>query len=318
MTQEPDPNTYCGTADTCSLFEIVTEIELFLEKDAGQSIVYAMCLLSGSPALTTEFFIEGGSMYEVLFANTPYAHALQASPYYRLTEPGTPFTQYLCEEHPVGFGWFTWGAGSLEASATHWRSLLTVQMPDGVITHFRHYSASVMADCIQGCSAKEITLLLGPLAGIAVPLPDGTWLCVEHPALADHSAQDIARQHVCRDAPWWKVNDAQLQALESNVNTTLVHNIRLDAWQNHPQWVEPFDSFNDLDSFITSGLKGAKDWGFSGAEQQTAFARLCLASNTISLESIPECGRVLHSAQLSNTSKLDNLSQILGVTPWPA
>jgi hypothetical protein len=175
-----------------------------------------------------------------------------------------------------------------------------------------------MANFIQGCSAEEIALLLGPMTGIAVPLPDDAWLCVEHPELARLSAKDIARRHVYRDAPWWRINDAQLQALEGCMHTTLVHNIRLDAWQNHPQWVEPFESFRDLDSFIASALKGAKSWGFSGPERQTAFARFCLARNSLSLESIPECGTVLHAAHLSDINKLALLAQILGVAPCSA
>lgn len=291
----------------------VASSDLLLANAEVAGNVYAMCLLLGSQTFTEEFFIDGGSVYEALFANTLYAHALSTSPYYRLVLHHDSFTKYILSERPDGFGWFSWGGGDIKLSTVHWRSLLTVIMPSGMLTHFRYYSASVMSSLIKGCTIEEIILLLGPMAGLAIPLSDGSWLCIKNPMLEQYSAMEIAARYQYRPAPWWQISITQVEALESCLTTTLVHNIRFDIWQNQPHWLEPFDNFKELDEFIVAGLKQSKIWGFTGENEQTIFVQLCLSRNTYFIENIDCCGSILNANTLDNMSKLTKLASILGV-----
>ncbi|MDR2744090.1 MAG: DUF4123 domain-containing protein [Desulfovibrio sp.] len=293
------------------------DIAVILARKNRQEILCSMCLLMNNPELTSAFF-EQSPMYDALFAGTPYVQAMQASPYCRREAVESSFTSYLCRQRPVGFGWFAWGATTWTGNIAHWRSLLTVKMPNGTTTHLRLYSSGIMLDLLRGCSRPEIAALLGPMSGMAIPLSDSKWMCVEHPALKNDVAEEtISNAYQYRPPPWWEVSGAQCEALNTRLEGVLVHNIRLDVWMNHPDWAEPFNSFAELDGFIAKSLKVAREWGFIDTEEQTQFVKLFLAGKTESVKSIPTGETMLCSKEISNAHKLGRLADLLGIIPWP-
>lgn len=275
--------------------------------------LHAMFVTMNAPDMSEHFFHDSSMSYTNIFLTTPYNHLAEVSPYYNTVSLRHSFGRFLLEK-PAGLAWLAWGAAPWEHAVTHWRSLLSVILPDERITHFRYYSPAVMADFLPSCTAQEIAALLGPLSGMAVPLTDGTWLFAEHPAQAPAAPDAQAQFWRPRQAPWWMITDRQLAALSQRLRATLIHNIRWDVWQNEPCLIEPFETFEALDQFIETGIEQAERWGFILPRQQEAFARLCLAVGIPNLESKPAYAAVLQSPHLSSDEKLAKLTLLSGET----
>lgn len=287
--------------------------KVILETGLRQGLLCSMCLTLNNKDLTEHFFAETSGTYSALFGRTPYEDAMQASPYIRQEAHISSFTRYLYERRPTGFGWFSWGAASWEDMLAHWRSLLTIILPEGEQAHMRFYSPGVMANFLCGCTEHEIGLLLGPMSGMAVPLLDGNWLYAVHPAFIHGSEKDVVAQYEYRAAPWWKITQEQYRALDKNLRRVLAFIIRNDVWENHPEWMESFDSFPQLDLFISRRLREAKEWEFVTDEERTRFVKLCLAASITTMRGNPACESILLSTTTSNEQKLDKLAKVLGV-----
>lgn len=273
-------------------------------------LLHAMFLTMNFPALNEKFFYYSDINYTNIFLTTPYNHLYEVSPYYSTISTQHSFCHFLLDK-PEGLAWLAWGTARWEDMVTHWRGLLSVILPDEKITHFRHYSSTVMADFLPACTTQELLDLLGPITGMAVPLPDGTWLFAERPAPEPVSGMHAQSWHP-RQSPWWLVSDKQLAALSHRLRATLVYNIRWDVWQNEPSLIEPFESFEALDHFIQASIEQAERWGFTLPKQQEAFARLCLAAGTENMESKPACAAILYNPQLSPNEKIAELTLLSG------
>lgn len=66
------------------------------------------------------------------------------------------------------------GEAPLPLAFKHWRSLLTVVLPEQDLTHFRFYSPTVLRTIAESCTPQELAWLLGPFAHIFIPLATRT------------------------------------------------------------------------------------------------------------------------------------------------
>ena len=197
--------------------------------------------------------------YSAIFLETSYAHLLRASPYLCRLTPTHPFTATLAEK-PDEFGFFAWGAETNKEGANHWRRLLNADMPDNTTTHFRFYSALVMGMYIRASNQLEIQRLLGPYAGIAVPISIGEWLCVHNPSLKYISAQELTQSY-SRPAVF-AVTPEQVAAMEGlrqdDYQLTIVADFfaLFEACHQHPPaWLD-FDSACNAATRILARLEG--------------------------------------------------------------
>lgn len=138
-----------------------------MKEQLGQYIfrdgTYTYAVLDGAsvPDLPVRLY-EMNPPHICLYRGELPADLVYAAPYLAVLIPGTPFTDWLLTEcWGKHWGIFAQSPVSLTGMRKHFRSLLTVNDPDGKPMLFRFYDPRVLPPFLLTCNADELAAIFG-------------------------------------------------------------------------------------------------------------------------------------------------------------
>ena len=211
-----------------------------------------------------------------VFQGCSYEPLVEKSPYvFILDNPRHPFYERMCP-HKEDRGFLMHTCTDIPALHAHWRSLLTVRMPDGTGSHFRFYSARVMAPLIPSCSRDELVALLGPCRALFIPMEDGMWLHVRNPLAADEPDRPMPVLPP-PEGVWWQVRPEHLAAFAGVLERIYRENIVDRIWEEYTSLADEVELVHgSVEAFVYDTLSVAEGYGFSQPGDVFSFILLCL------------------------------------------
>jgi hypothetical protein len=216
--------------------------------------------------------------YRPIFIGSPYEPLINYSPLiFSINAPGHALYERLLTRQD-NWGFLYLGKGSFDFNYAHWRSLLSVIMPDGTASHFHFYNPSVMATIAQACTEEELAALCGPASELFIPLPEGKWKQIHNPGdphafIQSRSGKGTALQK----KPWWKVRQGHLEPFASIMERVYRENIEVRIWEESPVLAkEVAAQYGDVGAFVNAALADARAKGFVTPEHEFKYIMLCL------------------------------------------
>lgn len=265
------------TDSYCEKLDIEEAIARFCARSAGHCLPGGMLHARAAPDLLRGMFsldpvpenaplFQGGS-YESLLSHSPYV--------FTLDDPRHSFYERL-RHYDGDWGFLFHSYGDVPGLHAHWRSLLTVRMPDGTGSHFRFYSAKVMAAFAPSCSNKELAELMGPCKAFYIPLEDASWMHVRNPHAGGEPDRPMPVP-VPREGVWWQVRQPHLDAFAQALERIYRENIVDRLWEESSLLADEVErTHGSVGAFVDEVLNAARDYGFTQAEDIFSFIMLCL------------------------------------------
>lgn len=252
-----------------------------------------------------------------LFYGTAYSHLAEESPFLFAVPAGERRLWEYWAAEPSSWGFLWAGEAPLPLAFKHWRSLLTVVLPEQDLTHFRFYSPTVLRTIAESCTPQELAWLLGPFAHIFIPpgdahtaAPQGPgWMRMTNPRLGAESPREIAETCRVIDKPWWHVTEAHLQAFSHTLDRVYRDNLTQRLWELHPaQSLLVRRRYGSVEHFVAVSLRDAHAWGFRTRTQEYRFLLLNMRHN---LSAAPRPHPLLEQASHDPETALARLEQAL-------
>lgn len=261
-----------------------------------------------------------GVAWGQLFHDTSYSHLAEESPLLVSLPAGGGRLRGCWTETPSPWGFLWAGEAAFTLAQNHWRSLLTVVLPEQKLTHFRFYSPYVLRTLAASCTPRELAWLLGPLAYVFIPpagpdaaAPERTtdWLRLTNPRLRAESPREIAETYRLIDKPWWHVTEAHVQAFSPTLEKVYRANLTQRLWERHAaQSLRVRRRYGSVEDFVEASLRDARAWGFRTREQEYRFLLLNLRHD-LSDDPRPHVRYILEQAPYDPETALARLEQTL-------
>ncbi|MCC5884351.1 MAG: DUF4123 domain-containing protein [Halomonas sp.] len=173
----------------------------------------------------------GWNDYLTLFAGTPLAPLLDASPWLIELTPGSEAWQAirsLCTGQRLGWAFQTAQATSLDDLADHLRRLFVLDDPHGGQSLVNLQDAAAWTALLAAASDTVYAQLIGPLGQVVTPTPLSPWQVWQPVDAAGEAAGDAVNaskapslphelEHALKEVPraWWlsRATDTPIQAL---------------------------------------------------------------------------------------------------------
>lgn len=159
--------------------------------------------------------------FEQLYRQTPHQSALEVSPC--LVQPSD--TSRLWEQESV---WRSAGVAvesdaDIQTLAEHFRSLISVRLPDQTFAYLRFYAPTQVDDLLSAFTPNERIQFSGPVRKWHYFRPGSGWEALE--------IDILERRHEAREEGWFQLTDAHIQTIsarkEAKFIRTLVNNAGL-------------------------------------------------------------------------------------------
>jgi hypothetical protein len=293
------------------------ELDVFLDETEAEECRLDMLFLPRSDEGLLQSFYSATKVpeYKAVFAKTPYAELVQASPWFFELDPKQSFWNEV-RQTSLSWGALLIGKADEETAIGHWRSLLNVVMPDDTISHFRFYSSKVLFYVANACTEYELVWLCGPNSYIVLPMPENTenpWTLVSNPLLAGYSTEKIAMDYQLREKVWWHVTTEHLAPFKEKTDAMFVNNMVVWLWQNHADETRAVHQKEvNIRTFVEELLPSMEKWGFHSPEQK----QRCVAAMLLLVavrKSADEARSIFARAAGNPERALYDLEQLSGI-----